>query len=588
MGWFMATINGTSGNDSRTGTALADIITGLGGNDSLAGGGGNDTLQGGDGRDTLWGGAGRDLLVGGAGFDLAVYRDNATPVRIDLVAGTASFPGTTWGVETLREIEGAETGSGNDTLVGSAAANLLIGGAGNDSLAGGGGNDTLQGGAGNDTLWGGGGNDVLDGGAGVDLAVYPDNTTPVFVDLVGGTGSFPGTGWASERLVGIEGAETGSGDDTLIGNGAGNRLLGGAGYDRIEGGAGSDTVDGGDGHDALVGGVGNDLILGGAGNDRIAAGPYLEDQTFDINDVSDGIEIPGSGRDTIDGGAGDDTMVIPEISWFDTEYTGPPEGYGLVSAIVDLVAGTLESNGSATLVSIEHVETGNGSDLVIGTGGANFISVRNGSNHVSGGGGNDTIYGGDFVVSDQGSGGEGDTLSGGAGDDVIRGGESYILSPYHLHYAYDPGHDELSGGGGNDKLYTAGSDVMLSGGAGRDEFHFDDRLKGFGVNDYVSYEHLNATVSDFSKQSGDKILIEFSELDEALHFAGRVDSLADLDLHELGYVVNGTSTVAGVRLHETSIFGETESGVPLYVDEFAMVSLLNYTGGLTTSDVILT
>src|SRR5688572_28560029 len=48
----MATIFGTSGNDTLTGTAGNDSIYGQAGGDTLTGGLGNDTLQGGLGSDT--------------------------------------------------------------------------------------------------------------------------------------------------------------------------------------------------------------------------------------------------------------------------------------------------------------------------------------------------------------------------------------------------------------------------------------------------------------------------------------------------------------------------------------------------------
>ena len=73
-----ATMAGTDGNDSITGTNLRDVIVtfggrdtvnGLQGNDLVCGGGAGDTLNGGDGNDDLFGGAGPDRLVGGNGND---------------------------------------------------------------------------------------------------------------------------------------------------------------------------------------------------------------------------------------------------------------------------------------------------------------------------------------------------------------------------------------------------------------------------------------------------------------------------------------------------------------------------------------
>jgi serralysin len=75
---IMATIYGTSANDTLNGTGLRDIMYGRigddslfgnAGNDVLNGGTGNDTLSGGDGADALRGGAGHDILFGGAGAD---------------------------------------------------------------------------------------------------------------------------------------------------------------------------------------------------------------------------------------------------------------------------------------------------------------------------------------------------------------------------------------------------------------------------------------------------------------------------------------------------------------------------------------
>ena len=65
-------------------------------------------------------------------------------------------------------IENATGGSGKDTLIGNAGANLLIGGAGKDKLSGDSGADDLEGGTSADKLTGGKGHDTLTGGAGAD------------------------------------------------------------------------------------------------------------------------------------------------------------------------------------------------------------------------------------------------------------------------------------------------------------------------------------------------------------------------------------------------------------------------------------
>ena len=62
----------------------------------------------------------------------------------------------------------AETGNGNDLVLGTQNGDSLAGGPGNDSLIGGGGNDSLLGNAGDDALRGSAGRDTLDGGLGLD------------------------------------------------------------------------------------------------------------------------------------------------------------------------------------------------------------------------------------------------------------------------------------------------------------------------------------------------------------------------------------------------------------------------------------
>ena len=77
-----------------------------------------------------------------------------------MVDGTASYGQVN---ETFANFENLTGGSGNDTLTGDTAANVLDGAEGDDTLIGGGGADTLIGGVGDDVLVGGGGTDIIDG-----------------------------------------------------------------------------------------------------------------------------------------------------------------------------------------------------------------------------------------------------------------------------------------------------------------------------------------------------------------------------------------------------------------------------------------
>jgi Ca2+-binding RTX toxin-like protein len=320
----MATINGTSGNDSITlGSPptyivdLADVFYGGAGDDTISsglladtvyGGADNDLVYGGDGRDTVYGdagndrlygdanadaiyggvgndtlfggtdgGAGDDVLYGGADFDFVSYSGLATGVNVNLATGSASGEGT----DFIFEVEGVVGGSGADTITGSGGSNVLDGGAGNDSLSGGVGSDTLYGGADADTLLGGVDNDLLFGGAGTDRLDGGSGSDTLIGgagadSLIGGVGSDTADYSASNAAVNVninDAAAESGGDaagDTLTGV---ENLTGSAFNDTLTGDNNANQIFGGDGADNITGNLGSDSISGGAGNDTINAGP---------------------------------------------------------------------------------------------------------------------------------------------------------------------------------------------------------------------------------------------------------------------------------------------------------------------------
>ena len=150
--------------------------------------------------------------------------------------------------------------SGDDTVTGSVADDVIDGGPSVDRLYGEGGNDHLIGGGGDDELDGGDGDDILEGDAGNDF-------------LAGGDGA--------DQLSG------GAGDDSLFGHAGDDQLNGGDGADQLLGGMDDDRLEGGAGNDSLFGNSGDDILDGGAGNDTI---------------------FGSLGADTIIGGTGDDTL----------------------------------------------------------------------------------------------------------------------------------------------------------------------------------------------------------------------------------------------------------------------------------------
>lgn len=243
-------------------------LEGTPGHDTLIGHPGPDALFGGAGADTIIGHGGGDVLDGGPGINTVSYAPAAGPVTVDLGAGTGTMGGP---IDTLRSFAGVITGSGNDVVVGTAAAETFTLGAGNDVVNAGPGNDVIHGGEGNDVLRGGLGDDLIDGGPGNDSVMYDERgpSEPVNVAL-----GAPGSGGAAgehDTLLGIENVFGGASNDVITGDAGPNALYGGPGLDTISGLAGNDVVYGGDGRDTIDGGPGSDLLYGEGDDDSINA-----------------------------------------------------------------------------------------------------------------------------------------------------------------------------------------------------------------------------------------------------------------------------------------------------------------------------
>ena len=169
------------------------MLIGGAGNDAIYGGVDNDTLSGGDGADKLYGDAGDDLLSGGlgndiidggAGIDTIDTSYSIAAWTINLTTNVATSGGET---DTVYNMENVISGSGNDVITGTNAANTLSGGDGNDTLNGGAGDDILNGGAGADIITGGTGNDTIAGGAGSDTLVLSGLQASYSITTVNGS-----------------------------------------------------------------------------------------------------------------------------------------------------------------------------------------------------------------------------------------------------------------------------------------------------------------------------------------------------------------------------------------------------------------
>jgi Ca2+-binding RTX toxin-like protein len=360
----------------------------------------------------------------------------------------------------------------------------IIGGTGDDTVNGFGGFDTLDGGAGDDAIFGGAGQDFIrfnaaggdygadfvDGGADFDHLDLISAQSAVVIDLHAGTMSGGGAGGAgTATLVSIESVfGTGFGDRMVAGDGGGGFVFSSS----LSGGGGHDTLIGGAARDALWGDSGNDSVLGGGGDDQLEGGGG--DDWIDAGSGDDEIGLHGApgdlhyGADTIDGGIGAD-----RISLF-------PAQSGVT---VNLVTGTLNGGGAggagtATLLNIEHVTTGDYADTIIGNGAQNYLAAFGGDDHVEGGAGNDTLMG---MLGN-------DVLQGGDGDDYFEGGA---------------GADTLDGGLGNDFYWVDSADVLTDAGG-------IDTLSTFESQDLAAgFENLNiwgtATTSTQANDAANRI-----------------------------------------------------------------------------------
>jgi Ca2+-binding RTX toxin-like protein len=532
----VATITGTSGNDSLLGTSSNDTISGLGGNDTLNGSGG------------------LDFFDGGSGFDTLDFRSVAGALVFDFATGSvagaagASFTG----------IERVQAGSGSDRLEGAA---------GGQNLSGQGGNDTLHGGAGIDTLWGGSGADRFmfreNGAANADqLGDFASGTDKIVLDgsvmsALGPNGNFSAgdsrfksnaTGTATDAddrivfnsttrqlfydadgsgsggaalLATLQGGGTLAATDLVVeeSSGSGGQAINGtAGNDSLVGGDGNETINGFGGNDTLDGREGADLLLGGDGADV-------------LRDFENSFDDPPV-IDTLDGGLGNDTYDLRSDPFSDRDTVLRDAG-GVDTVLV---------NHSMTLPGgFENLEvwegtsgTGNGLDNVIRT-----MTNEPRFYLVDGADGDDTLIGGgdhDEFRFQAGSGNYGDDVVEGGGGDLsdtlnffgarsaivadmaaglVRGGgiggsgsvqftgiEEIFGGAFADRLTGGAGADTLFGGGGSDTLNGAGGNDQLEGSDGSDHYVFSSAPGAANADEILS----------FGFDGADKIVLDASAM----------------------------------------------------------------------------
>jgi Ca2+-binding RTX toxin-like protein len=263
--------------------------------------------------------------------------DQAGPITVNLMAGSASDG------DTLFSIENAVGTAGNDTFIGNGEINVFSGGAGDDTYivqnpgdfvveAANGGTDTVStsvsytlsafveklvgtgGGAlvltGNDlnnTITGNDADNVINGGAGADTMsggggndiYYVDNVGDVILDTSGNDTVVVSGNVTLANFNGIENVMlSASGSVSIDGSASANALSGNDAANVLNGLGGDDTLWGLGGNDQLYGGDGNDLLRGGEGID-VLRGEGGNDTLFG-----------GAGKDTLYGGTGKDIFAF--------------------------------------------------------------------------------------------------------------------------------------------------------------------------------------------------------------------------------------------------------------------------------------
>ncbi len=140
-------------NNSAPAGTIAFTIDGGTGDDGISGSAVADVLRGGEGGDVLRGRGGADDLGGGSGFDRASFfgLTSGVDVSLDDHANDGRFAGSEGG-NVRSDVENLVGTDFPDTLTGSAAVNDLDGEGGDDVVDGRGGIDSYEVGEGDDTV----------------------------------------------------------------------------------------------------------------------------------------------------------------------------------------------------------------------------------------------------------------------------------------------------------------------------------------------------------------------------------------------------------------------------------------------------
>lgn len=508
----------------------------------------------------------------------------------------------------------------------------IAGTAGDDILKSGAGVDTIAGLAGNDILDGGAGNDIMSGGLGNDT-YYVDSKSDKVTELANqGIDTVITTADYVFLAANVENMVLAGGATRAVGNNLANIITGTSGTNLINGMGGDDTIEGGAGDDTVVGGSGLDTASyenAGGGvivtigindfQDTVSAG---KDYLVQIENVTGSAHVDTltgngaanvlsglagndvlfgmAGNDTLEGGAGDDLMSGGAGS-------GDTASYASETATVTVslaTAGQQNTTGAGldTLIEIENLTGGSGSDALTGSAGNNRIDGGAGDDTIEGGLGTDTLIGG-------ANGSTGDTASYatagsgvkvslaltsfqntiGAGSDKLSGFENLRGSEFDDILTGDKGNnllngskgaDRLDGGAGDDNL-RAGQDAdTLIGGLGNDVLNGAQGADTFVFNAALGAANID-TIQDFKVAELDKIALENAVFTKV--------GVAGVLIPD--HFVSGNGAVAGDA--NDRIIYDTASGALFYdadgngVGAQVQFAILTGAPGLSASDFVI-
>ncbi|WP_165940326.1 calcium-binding protein [Rhizobium laguerreae] len=497
---------GTPGNDTITGSNIADTLAGGKGDDTINGGGGYDTYvyARGDGNDTMfdgdWSGNGDRLLFvdinpgnisllrHGNSLKILIAEtapgagDGGSILFQDTVDGfyekgfeTIQFAnGTVWTNDQVRQmLVDQATTAGNDTITGTGRGDTLRGSAGDDTLNGGGGGDAYvyARGDGNDTMfdgdWSGNGdqirfvdvnpNEVTLVRQGNDLKILiresvagaGDGGSILFQDTVNG---FYEKGFETIRFA----------NGTIWTNDQVRQML----MDQAAT-AGNDTINGSDRADILHGDAGDDTLTGRGGSDLY-------------------VWAHGDGSDTIiegDWSGTGDRLQLSDVNAQDVTYLR--NGNDIVIIIRESAPGA----GDGGSISLPYFLDGyyeRGVESVLFADGTIYTRAE--------------IL--PLLPIIQATAGN-DSIDGSNGDDTFEGGL---------------GNDVLNGLGGNDTYRYSrgdGADTVIEGSAG-------------GADDRLVFTNINSTEVSLSR-NGTDLTITIPKSTPTVNDAGSVLLRAALD-----------------------------------------------------------